>query len=381
VRLHVAVINQHPDDVVGGSELQCDLIARGLVARGHTVSYLAVHASAALERSSRDAGSRPYAVIPLGRSASSDAAEIVAAVRDCGADVVYWRMNRGGLAEVARLLADGPHAVPVTFAVAHVDDVTRWPSAPPEVLRPRALVADLRQRVGHRRSWRAFDDVAAVAAQRQDFLARVPVALQRYVPNGVDPTVVPFTWPGPYVAWVANLKPRKRPEQLIPIARALAPHGVDLVVVGGVQDARYDALSRHDPAVANLHPLGLLPQAETSGVIAGARSLAVTTRPEGLSNAMLQAWWHGVPTVSLDYDPDGLVAGEGLGAACEGDVGRFLREVVRHATDDEVRRAVGRRAATLAHERFTLERSFTALELLLLDVVRAHRAHSATGPA
>ncbi len=359
--LHVAVVNRHPDDVVGGSELQCDLFARGLVARGHEVTYIAVDASPG-----RSTAAYPYGLIAVGSTAPTDAA---AAVRASGADVVYWRMNRGGLDAFVRELATGASPVPVVLAVAHVDDVSRWPTAPPAGRRPRDLWVDLRHRVAHRRSWRAFAHVAAVAAQREDFLGHVPVELQRHIPNVVDPTSVPFPWPRPYVAWVANLKPRKRPEELVPLARALEPHGIDLVVVGGVQDPRYAGLAAHDADVSNLHPLGLLPQAEASGVIAGARTLVVTARPEGLSNAMLQAWWHGVPTVSLDYDPDGLVADRGLGAVCAGDVARLHREVVRHATQGDVRRAAGDRARTFAQERFATHTNVAALETLLIDVV------------
>jgi hypothetical protein len=377
VTLRVAVINRHPDDVIGGSELQCDLFARGLVGLGHHVTYLAMHAatmpSAVPTASRRVAGDHPYTVVPLSPDASRDAAAVAAAVRAAGADVVYWRMNRPGLAEVSGLLAAGPHPIPVVLAVAHVDDVSRWATGPLGGGGPRDVAAALRQRIAHRRSWRTFRTVAGIAAQREDFVGRVPVPLQRHVPNVVDPTAEPFAWPRPYVAWVANLKPRKRPELLVPLAEALAPHGVDLIVVGGVQDDRYAVFA---PGAApadlptNLHPLGLLPPAAAAGVIAGARCLAVTTRPEGLSNAMLQAWWHGVPTVSLDYDPDGLIVREHVGAVCGGDVPRFQRAVVRHATDAAVRLAAGERATAMARERFALETNVQLLEELLAEVAR-----------
>ena len=368
--LKVAVINKHPEDVVGGSELQADLFARGLALRGHEVTFLALWSrgrTGAAENPSAE--SYPYRLRPLDAATSATPDGIAAAVQEVGADVVYWRAGREGLDGVARRLARSPRRIALVLAVAHVNDVSRWPTTPPARLGVRHLAADLRRRVAHRRSWRAFDDIAAVAAQREDFLGRVPVPLQRYIPNVVDPTMLPFTWPRPYVAWVANIKPRKRPELLVPLARALAPHGVDLLVVGGVQDERFAALSRPMPDVPNLHPLGLRTPAVTAGVIAGARCMAVTFRPEGLSNAMLQAWWHGVPTVSLDYDPDGIVGTRALGAVCEGDVGRFHDEVIRHATDDAVRGPAGERAASFAQERFALDTNVSALEALLRETV------------
>lgn len=363
--LRIAVINQHPDDVIGGSELQAELVARELAARGHEVTFVAMRSEG--HGSARAA--TPYRLVRVGHAAAAHPDEVAAVVRGAGAEVVYWRMNRIGLDGVARALAAGPRSIPVVLAVAHVDDVSPWPTGPLSASGARGRLAELRHRWAHRRSWRAFRDVAAIASQREDFLGRVPVALQRHVPNVVDPHAVPFVHPRPYVAWVANLKPRKRPELLVPLAHALAPQGLDLVVVGGVQDPRYAHLVDPVAGAPNLHALGPLPPADTAGVIAGARVLAVTFRPEGLSNALLQAWWHGVPTVSLDYDPDGLIASASLGAVCDGDVGRFLAEVARLATDATERTAAGRRAADLARERFAATVGITALEGLLRAVV------------
>lgn len=367
--LHVAVVNRHPSDAVGGSELQCDLFSRGLVARGHRVTYVALRSPTRRE----DVTATPYALVRLPPDASGDASAVAAAVRDAGADVVYWRYGRDGLDAVAALLAEGPRAVPVVLAVAHVDDVSRWPSGPLLGADLRTSVAGLRRRVAHRRSWRAFRYVVAIAAQREDFLGRAPVALQRHVPNVVDPTVDAFAWPRPYVAWVANLKARKRPEELVPLARSLAPHGVDLLVVGALQDERYRPLTVADPAVPNLHPLGPLSPAGAAGLIAGARCLAFTARPEGLSNALIQAWWHGVPTVSLEDDPDGAIGAHGLGVAGDGDVEVFREAVVLRATRADVREAEGAEARAYAHGRFALDANVALLESLLEATVSVAR--------
>ena len=375
--LHVAVVNRHPDDIIGGSELQCDLFARGLVERGHRITYIALRA----DTTAPVPADEPYAKVRLDQDASRDAAAIVDAILASGADVVYWRYGRQQLDGVAEGLARSPRRVPLVLAVAHVDDVSRWPSHRPVRGGLRDRGADLRVRLAHRRSWRAFDDVAAVAAQREDFLDRVPVALQRHVPNVVDPTTEPFVWPRPYVAWVASIKPRKRPEQLIPLAAALADHGIDLLVAGRVSDPRYRALAAHDPTVPNLHPLGPLPPTEAAGLIAGARCFAVTFRPEGLSNAVIQAWWHGVPTVSLDYDPDGTIARHDLGAVCGGDEQRFRREVVAHARDTTRRDDAGERARDHARERFGRDRNVALLEDLLRDVTESDADTRGAGSA
>jgi glycosyltransferase involved in cell wall biosynthesis len=377
--VRVAVVNHHPRDVTGGSELQCDLVARGLSGRGHDVVYVAVchpsHADAT-PVAPMDAAGLPYAIAP----APQDPHALADAVLATAPDVVYWRFNRRGLRQVAhRLRAAG---VPLVVALAHVDDVMPWPSWPwpgsRSTLRDRA--SDLRSRLRWRRQLAAYRDVTAIASQREDLLGAVPygtVALQRYIPNMMDPTLTaapPFHHPRPFVAWVANLKPRKRPELLPGLAHALAPHGVDVLVAGTVQDQDYAWLTRPDPAHPNLRYLGALTTPEVVALLAAARCLAVTAMPEGFSNVMLQAWWSGTPTVTLDYDPDGLVRSEGLGAVTDGDVQRFNEEVLRLAVDNALSSGIGERARSLARARFDASEALDGLEALLVSAVHRHRA-------
>jgi len=374
--VRIAVVNQHLRDVVaGGSELQCHLLADGLAARGHDVVYAAVGGSTDQHREA--VGGRPHEFRYQLISVPNDPEALARAVVDLAPDVVYWRHNRRGVREVARALAHA--AVPLVFAIAHVDDVSPWPSwpAPDRNASLRDRASDLRSRVRWRRQLTAFGDVSAIASQRTDLIGRVPldtVALQRHVPNIMDPHVEPFAWPRRYVAWVGNLKPRKRPELIPSIADALEAHGIDLVVAGPAQDARYRWLTEPQAAHPNLHHVGAPSPAQVTGLLAGARCLAVTAMPEGFSNVMIQAWWGGTPTVTLDYDPDGVVVAQRLGSVAEGDVARFISDVVRIATDPDPGMAdAGARAAVWARAQFAPAAVLDALERLLGDVV-ARRA-------
>jgi glycosyltransferase involved in cell wall biosynthesis len=366
--VRVAVVNHHLRDVLGGSELQCDLVARGLTARGHDVSYLAVDGAPA----PAGTGESSYRTLPV----PSDPSELAAAVVATRSEVVYWRFNRRGLRETARALREA--GIPLVVALAHVDDVTPWPSWPwpagDATFRDRA--SDLRSRLRWRRQLAAFDHVTAIASQRLDLIGRIPhqkVALQRHVPNIMDPAAEPFVWPRSYVAWVGNLKPRKRPELIPRIADALVRHDIDLVVAGPAQDERYHWLTGPLREHPNLHHVGTLTPVQVTGLLAGARCLAVTAMPEGFSNVMIQAWWGGTPTVTLDYDPDGMVAGEGLGAVAGGDgaadVERFLAHVVRFSIEERDRSSAGQRPGLFARERFGEAAVLAALEGLLEEAV------------
>lgn len=357
--MRIAIVNQHLSDAVGGSELQCDLVGRGLAARGHEVVYVAVDAaggaSGSRDRSDTGPGYRLLRVAP-----SPEA--IVTACLAVQTDVVYWRLNRGRLRPVVERLRH--HGVPLVFATAHVDDVVRWPARPWPRSSLRGQASELRARVEERAAWGSFRHVAGIASQREDFLGRVPVARQRLVRNLMSEAFEPFVHPRPYIAWVGSLQRRKRPENLPEVARQVLPLGVDVLVAGELRDPGFRGL--FGPRSPNLHHLGVVPLGRTIGLLAGARMLLVTAHEEGFANVLIQAWWHGTPTVSLEHDPDGLIARHGLGDSCRGDPRRMLDSVVgllgASGGDETARRE---RISLFARTEFATERNLNALESLL----------------
>ena len=356
--MRIAVVNQHVHDAVGGSELQCDLVARALLARGHEVRYLAVDAGAGARDAA--ASATPYPIVRVAR----DPRAIVAACVESRADVVYWRFNRPLLAAVLSGL--GREGIPLVLAVAHIDDVSRWPVRPWPSMRPRGLLSEARARLHERSGWSSLTTLAAVASQREDFLGRIPVDRQRVVRNLVPEAIEPFAWPRPYVAWVGSIQRRKRPDLLPAIAEAIRPSGVDLVVAGQVRDPRYAGLLSGPTCPTNLHHLGEVAPPVATGLIAGARALVMTAHEEGFANVLIQAWWHGTPTVAFEHDPDRLIVRHGLGAVADGDPALLHQRLVG-LLEEPPGTAAARRAEVrrFARAEFDPERTLDALESLL----------------
>jgi glycosyltransferase involved in cell wall biosynthesis len=360
--MRIAIVNRHLRDGAGGSELQCDLIARGLVARGHEV----IHLVASVGGASLD--DLPYRCVRVGEEAGTLLAECLA----LRPDVVYWRMNRLGLPRFVTGCRDA--GVPVVFAASHIDDLVPWPRRSWPAVRPgpdglRDHLGELRTRIAERRSFGALKACTALTVQREDFLRIAPVGHQEVVRNIASDAVTPFRWPRPYVAWVANLKRRKRPELIAQIAERVAPHGVDVLVAGAVHEERYrNLLATAGDAV---HHLGVLDQGTVNGLLAGALCVVVTAEEEGFSNVLIHSWWSGTATVSLEHDPDGLIVAHGLGTSAQGDVGGLLDGIERCVTDPGAAAAAGTRAAALSHTLFAAEENLDALEQLLSGVAGA----------
>jgi glycosyltransferase involved in cell wall biosynthesis len=356
--VRIAVVNQHPSVALGGSETQCDLIATELAGRGHAVRYVAIGGAVA------GLPEQAYEVAPVDRSASSVSAAILAH----RPDVVYWRAGTHLLAgSLRRLRRSG---VKVVFAASHVNDLSRWatpPSARP--FGPVRLAEVLRDRMRSAWNHRAVLRTDGLVVNNEAQLDLVEVQPRCFIANGVASGGAPFDWPRPYVAWVANLKPQKRPEALLGLAAALADLEVDVVMAGRVQVESYRWFEDPSRLPANLHHLGPIAAERVNGLLAGALLHVHTCEPEGFSNVFIQAWHGGRPSVSLGFDPEGVIARLGLGAVCDDDAARFHSEVRRFIGDVEAREAAGERARTFARERFDTARNAQTLEAFLASVV------------
>ena len=353
--MRVAIVNQHPSVAVGGSETQCDLIAAGLAARGHSVRYVAPGGVA---------GPTPYVTVPVADRAGA----IVDGILAHRPDVVYWRYGTRHLLAARRRLDRA--GVPVVMAASHADDLRRWATPPSARRQGPARWAEvardrLRSALGHA----ALRRVDGLVVNNADQLDLVPVTPRAFIPNGVDRRTEPFAWPRPYLAWVANLKPAKRPEACLPLARAIADLGVDVVMAGRAQVAAYEGFAARPDLPPNLHVLGPLEPRVAAGLLAGARIHVHTCRPEGFPNVFLQAWCHGVPSVSLGFDPGGTIARENLGAIADDDPVRFHAEVRRLLVDDAARDAAGARAAAYVAEHGDVSANVALLEEFLTGVV------------
>ena len=199
--MKILILNKHPHDVVGGSEIQCDFIARGLLRRGHDVVYGAL----AGQQSRYEV---PYDCSPLPARNPAALRELLERVRP---DLVYWRHNLKGFLGSAREISRLGSAL--VFAVSHESDVQRFPKRA-RLKKPFEVFRHFVNYHGHR-----FVD--GVASQNAELLGCVPAPRQAHLRNLMTDRCEPFSWPRDYVVWVSNLKPRKKPERFVELAQRL----------------------------------------------------------------------------------------------------------------------------------------------------------------
>lgn len=102
------------------------------------------------------------------------------------------------------------------------------------------------------------------------------------------------------VLWVATVKPHKRPELFVELARRCPEYRFRLV--GGGNTEYWQGIQALASGLANFEMPGFVPFADIESHFDGASVFVNTSEGEGFPNTFLQAWSRGIPSISF-FDP------------------------------------------------------------------------------
>lgn len=122
----------------------------------------------------------------------------------------------------------------------------------------------------------------------------------------------------PIVLWLASLKPVKRPWLFLEICKRLRGSGARVVMAGRMNDERFRQNIDELVQSGDLEYIEHVTFEQSNELISRATVFVLTSRHEGLPNTLIQAWLRRTPTVSLGFDPDGMIARNGIGVHTTG---------------------------------------------------------------
>lgn len=318
---------------IGGEQVQQTLLARSLVRRGYEVSMVVYDYgqpdAAAWDGVTTYRSFREQAGLPVLRFVHPRWTNTWKALRKADADVYYLScagMHLGLAAMFCRR-----HGRKLVFRVAHDSDCV-----PDELLikywRDKRLYE-----YGLRRA-----DLILVQTRKQREAMRANYRLDSKVAGMLVQSCGSRPERKVDVLWVNNLRQFKRPDLLLALARRLP--ALNFCMIGGEQPGAaelYRSIAAEAARLPNLSFLGRVPYHQMAPHYAGARVFVNTSDNEGFPNSYLQAWVHGTPTVAF-FDPDGVIAAEGLGHAV-GNLDEMAQRVARLVADDALRQAASER--------------------------------------
>ena len=294
---------------IGGAELQQSLLARALAGRGWPVSMIVADCGqpegASWHGIRTFKAYRPNEGLPAVRFLHPRWTKLERALRRADADIYYTSCAGAQLAQVV-FFAHG-RGRKVLFRIASNSDCD-----------PRALLVQYRRdRLLYRRGLAHADLVLAQTVQQQRSLRANYGRDSRIAPSLIEPPgrCRSFGERDLEVLWVGNIRPVKRPDLLLEVARRLP--SMRFHMVGGAMagaEQLYESSRLEAARLANVTFRGALPYQEVRALYERARILVGTSEVEGFPNAYLQAWAHGTPVVAF-LDPDGMLQRLGLGRA------------------------------------------------------------------
>lgn len=368
--MKVLIINKHISYALGGSEMQCDLIAKGLFERGHEVVYGAV----SLPEDFKVESVYKYYICKLDLSREST---VKSFLEQHQPDIIYWRFNKHGLDKIippAKSLK-----IPFVYAVSHINDVTRFAYKPIKssslIGKIKAGLNILRQKLNSAIQFSYLKEISGLTSLNSDFIGKLDVPFQKVIKNSVPDEAIPFQMKDPFVIWVSSIKASKRPESYIELARSCSDLDVTFLMVGPIQQNRYEEIISKAQALPNFSYLGKKSPEEVNGVIKNALILVHTCEPEGFGNNFIQAWMQSCPTVSLSFDPDNIIQKEGLGYV-SGSQKQLEIDVRKLLEDNKLRIEMGEKAKKYAIQNFSANRLTEEVESFLKSLLDENRIHS-----
>jgi len=116
--------------------------------------------------------------------------------------------------------------------------------------------------------------------------------------------------------------------------------------------------------------LGLESPEEVNEILKNSLFMLNTYESEGFSENFMRAWSQGKPTISLYFDPEGIIERENLGFYSR-NFEQFVSDTQRLIQNDALRNQMGKKAEKIAMDLFDPEENVKRLETFLLKIVES----------
>lgn len=196
--------------------------------------------------------------------------------------------------------------------------------------------------------------------QRDGLVIRNPMDLTQKFPPGNHSKVV---------LWVGKSDQIKRPELALDLVEEFAEYVFTLIMSFSNEKIHNDIFARAK-SLPNVTILPYIPYEQVEEIYAKASLLVNTSIFEGFPNTFLQAAKYGVPILSLNVDPDGMLTEHDCGRYCKGDFETMksaLAELMTKSVHDRLG-ANGLEYVHKYHDKTIIGRQFEETLLSLFDL-------------
>jgi len=348
----------------GGIQRQLSMMARWFAARGHTVSLLTYD-----EGQPDDVIIDGVRVIKMCRSSAGIRGlrffhprwtSLISAMRKADAQVYYQNTAECVTGQAADWCARNGRGF--VFSVANDYDCE-----PAAIARMSA-----QERILYKHGLKKAGAIVCQTKHQQRLLLEGQGVQSVVIPMPSPPTgdgSKPLS-PDPAslrVVWVGRIVEAKRLEMYLDLAELAPDITFDVAGAPTRATAYSSALVERGRKLKNVRMLGRVEREQIPQLYRGALCLCCSSIHEGFPNTFLEAWSQGIPIVST-FDPDGLIAGRGLGGVAQSASG--LLEQIRKLVTPVAWQAASARSREYYLTHHTPEVVVPQFEELFLSIAR-----------
>jgi len=313
----------------GGAELQAFLVAKELARRGVAVSFVLDEGETPLDGDVGQLDLHCVRIIGRGLPGISrvlNRRRLFAVIRRARPDVVI-QTSAGGVTARA---ADCAHRLGSRFVYRVACD---WDVDGSIVTKPR-------ERAEYLRGLRSSDAIVVRNSHQRSELLSLHGKESTVIPSGFEMPAVAPSVEKEHVLWVASSQRLKQPWLFLDLAREF-PEERFVMIMPKNDPALFAEIAEQARALPNLEFSDGVPFEEIQAFFDRAKVFVNTSTVEGFPNTFVQAAIGSTPVLSLNVDPDDVLADNGFGRCAGGDTARLSADLRSLLADEQKRERMG----------------------------------------
>jgi glycosyltransferase involved in cell wall biosynthesis len=358
------ISKSHVINSIGGAEMQADILARALAEKGWDVVYIT-------NAISNSQYYNKYKLIP--------APSVKTSFKEClsqiNADIYYQRGRKDLTSWVGELCKETKKKF--VFSIANDNDckkykyVFRDPESPSEIIK-QGLYFLKNLKLNHESLQGIYQaDLVLAQTHYQKRMLKEKLGIESEVFYNIHD--IPLRNRKvknnkiPVILWLANVKDRKQPEIFLKLAEEMKNVKCRFLMAGELKSMKYRKLiNKTSKNNSNFEYIGPVAMQKSNSLFAIADIFVNTSdNQEGFPNNLIQAWLHGVPTVSLLFDPDGLIVSKRMGFVAGNNYLKLKESVYSLLNDPKLRIELGENARIFSSDNFNQKKKINNfIELL-----------------
>jgi len=295
----------------GGAEEQCYVLSKYLAQRGHEVHFMALRGEA-VGKETRKENFYLYTINSTGGGVFTSFYRIFRYLKKTKPDVWYVRYFRDLVLYfvIAKFLG-----IPLVLNTTHIDNcypTKRIPSEKGLLFFLRSSIVKIKQFLNFQ--CLKFIKIITINQSHVAILRAQKINAQCIYNSVEDYSKGVRDEIKKRIVMVGNIKSRKRPELFIELAKVFKNSGYEFLLIGNLHDRSYsEMLQKAQKEIPGFNYVGGKTFEAMDKIVNESLFMVNPCEPEGFGCNFIHAWLNGCPTITLEFDPDGIIEREKIG--------------------------------------------------------------------